>query len=60
MGFNGRDWGGEGDRVRMNGDSSGGRENQDIHKEQYLLSKGVHNPMKGKEEEEEKKMLLVC
>lgn len=58
MGSNGRDGGGEGDRVRMN--ASGGRGNQDIHKKQYLLSKGVHNPMKGKEKEEEKKMLLVC
>lgn len=60
MGSNGRDGGGEGDRVRINGDESGGRGNQEIHKEQYRLAKGVHNPMRGKEKVEEKKMLLVC
>lgn len=60
MGSNGRNGGGEGDRLRMNGDASGGRGNQEIRKEQYLLSKGVHYPMRGKEKVEEKKMLLVC
>lgn len=58
MGSNGRNGGGEGDRLRMNGDEY--EKLCEIHKEQYLLSKGVHYPMRGKEKVEEKKMLLVC